>query len=94
MGPLKSPKCNGGNGHFREVPNTLAGPMLYTPNFRASGGHLLNFLCNVMVAWPKCRNQNFGRCVMCNRACRIDRNGTVGQTINPSFFFFQVEPTV
>ena len=55
----------------------MAGPTLYTPNFRASSSHLLNFLCNVMVAWPKCRNQNFGRCVTCNRACRIDRNGTV-----------------
>ena len=80
MGPLKSPKCNGGNGHFREVPNTLAGPTLYTPNFRASGGHLLNFLCNVTVAWPKCRNQNFGRCVTRNRACWIDWNGTVTPT--------------
>jgi len=76
-GPLKLPKCNRGNGQFWKVLNTLAGPTPYTPIFRASRGHLLNVLCSVTVTWPKCQNQNFSRCVMCNRTCRIDRNGRV-----------------
>src|ERR1700678_1843564 len=35
---------------------------------------------DVMGIFAGCRNQNFGRCVTRNKACQINRNGTVLQT--------------